>query len=152
MKGSFKARRRRRHDDDAIYSVNEKSASQSNLSASNSHEAFLRKLGEQASRRPTASSHFDRLCPLERTMSSPLVNGGRVPALLSPGEMSRTGLAYDPVMLKHACMCGDDRLHPENPTRLRAVYTRIKDTGLADKCCVSLVVEEDRPVQRRWGA
>jgi hypothetical protein len=34
----------------------------------------------------------------------------------------RTGLGYDPVMLKHQCMCENAEIHPENPSRLRAIW------------------------------
>ena len=162
------------------------------MTASHSHDAFLRKLNEQAqivgssatllqqqqqqqqqhqprhphhqhhSHRPRTSAHFDRACPLERTMSSPLVNGAcRISAGMPPthqhhqpataastsvvgsvspqlSDSTATGLAYDPVMLRHQCMCGDDRIHPENPTRVKAVYERLQETGLVDKCCVSI--------------
>ena len=34
----------------------------------------------------------------------------------------RTGLGYDPVMLKHQCLCENGELHPENPSRIRAIW------------------------------
>ena len=136
-KGLIRARRRRRQDDDAIYSINEKSSSQSNLSISNTHEAFLKKLNEQVNRPP---SHYDRLHPLERTMSSPLVTLGHVPMRpVADENTSMTGLAYDPIMLRHQCMCGNESIHPENPTRLKAVYARIYETGLINKCRVRVI-------------
>lgn len=34
----------------------------------------------------------------------------------------RTGLGYDPVMLKHQCLCENGEIHPENPSRIRAIW------------------------------
>lgn len=60
--------------------------------------------------------------PLTRALSSPLV-GARVPA---------TGLAYDPLMLKHGCACGQHApTHPEHGGRLQSVWARLCETGLA---------------------
>ncbi|XP_050670008.1 histone deacetylase 7-like isoform X2 [Leptidea sinapis] len=60
--------------------------------------------------------------PLARALSSPLV-GARPPP---------TGLAYDPLMLKHGCSCGAHApTHPEHGGRLQSVWARLCETGLA---------------------
>ncbi|CAB3227364.1 unnamed protein product [Arctia plantaginis] len=60
--------------------------------------------------------------PLARALSSPLV-GARAPP---------TGLAYDPLMLKHGCACGAHApTHPEHGGRLQSVWARLCETGLA---------------------
>ena len=44
------------------------------------------------------------------------------------------GLAYDEIMLRHACVCRNDANHPENPSRLLCIYSRFLETGLHNKC------------------
>ena len=46
----------------------------------------------------------------------------------------RTGLGFDPAMLRHECTCGDAVLHPENPRRLQSIWSHLVATGLADQC------------------
>ncbi|KZC05441.1 Histone deacetylase 4 [Dufourea novaeangliae] len=79
--------------------------------------------------------------PLSRALSSPLVHLG--PQGTGAGELfSRTsshrpttGLAYDPLMLKHACVCGETvRGHPEHGGRLQSVWARLSETGLLQRC------------------
>ena len=53
--------------------------------------------------------------------------------------MSRTGLVYDTVMLKHQCSCGDASSHPEHPGRLQSIWARLQETGVANLCEVSLL-------------
>ena len=66
--------------------------------------------------------------PISRTRSSPLVTLG------SPGtSLGRTGLAWDPVMLQHSCLCGDELLHPESPGRVERIVSRLRDTGLLSR-------------------
>ena len=48
------------------------------------------------------------------------------------------GVAYDPVMLKHECLCENSGMHPENPDRLNAILTRLQDKGFFSQCEVSL--------------
>ena len=60
------------------------------------------------------------------------------PANNSSGSVSlgngRTGLGFDPAMLRHECTCGDAVLHPENPRRLQSIWSHLVATGLADQC------------------
>ncbi|XP_037026275.1 histone deacetylase 4 isoform X5 [Bradysia coprophila] len=93
--------------------------------------------------------------PLSRTLSSPLVhlgpaqcvipdNGDNTPPVNlslsyrrnvteSPHKVT-TGLAFDNLMLKHACTCGDNTSHPEHSGRLQSVWARLVETGLASRC------------------
>ena len=66
--------------------------------------------------------------PISRTRSSPLVSLG---TSISPtsGSMKKTGVALDPVMLKHSCLCGDDTSHPESPGRLERIMTSLAEAG-----------------------
>lgn len=66
--------------------------------------------------------------PLARALSSPLVGA----AVGVSAGAAPTGLAYDPVMLKHGCGCGaHGPLHPEHGGRLQSVWARLLETGLA---------------------
>lgn len=46
----------------------------------------------------------------------------------------KTGLAFDSVMLKHACVCGDNSSHPEHSGRLQSIWARLVETHLAARC------------------
>lgn len=46
----------------------------------------------------------------------------------------KTGLAFDSVMLKHACVCGDNSSHPEHSGRLQSIWARLVETHLASRC------------------
>ncbi|XP_036086987.1 histone deacetylase 9 isoform X14 [Rousettus aegyptiacus] len=51
---------------------------------------------------------------------------------LQPG--SATGIAYDPLMLKHQCICGNSTTHPEHAGRIQSIWSRLQETGLLNKC------------------
>ncbi|KAK7793181.1 hypothetical protein R5R35_012827 [Gryllus longicercus] len=81
------------------------------------------------------TSHIAR--PLSRALSSPLValaasEGGKVSS--SGPHRFTTGLAFDSLMLKHACICGDNSSHPEHGGRLQSVWARLVETGLVTRC------------------
>ncbi|XP_011303794.1 histone deacetylase 4 isoform X2 [Fopius arisanus] len=84
------------------------------------------------------AAHLGR--PLSRALSSPLVHLGPQVAsadVFTHGSPHRptTGLAYDPLMLKHACVCGETvRGHPEHGGRLQSVWARLSETGLLQRC------------------
>lgn len=69
--------------------------------------------------------------PLSRTLSSPLVALGtsspEAAALsMQQSKPSGTGLAFDSLMLKHQCLCGDNFQHPEHPGRLQSIWARLQ--------------------------
>ncbi|CAG9859580.1 unnamed protein product [Phyllotreta striolata] len=78
--------------------------------------------------------------PLSRALSSPVVHlgpPGEVPTLASRRRASSaptTGLAYDNQMLKHACICGNNAIHPEHAGRLQSIWSRLLETGLVSRC------------------
>lgn len=94
--------------------------------------------------------------PLARTLSSPLVHLGQQqnhiggmrdgtdPAVnlsllnrrsfSDEGHKITTGLAFDNIMLKHSCICGNNGQHPEHSGRLQSVWARLGETGLANRC------------------
>ena len=49
------------------------------------------------------------------------------------------GVAYDTVMLRHQCICGESISHPEKPARIQRIYNRLEETGLIKKCEVKLI-------------
>jgi len=51
---------------------------------------------------------------------------------VKPG--SATALAYDGLMLKHQCICGDNSGHPEHGGRLQSIWARLAETGLLSRC------------------
>nr|XP_010965477.2 histone deacetylase 9 isoform X2 [Camelus bactrianus] len=72
---------------------------------------------------------------ISRTHSSPTASIVPHPAMdrpLLPG--SATGIAYDPLMLKHQCICGNSTTHPEHAGRIQSIWSRLQETGLLNKC------------------
>lgn len=53
---------------------------------------------------------------------------------MSPTHKITTGLAYDNLMLKHVCICGNNGMHPEHSGRLQSVWARLNETDLAKRC------------------
>lgn len=45
-----------------------------------------------------------------------------------------TGFAYDNMMLKHQCVCGNNAHHPEHAGRLHSIMARLQETGLIHRC------------------
>lgn len=45
-----------------------------------------------------------------------------------------TALAFDSLMLKHACICGNNSSHLEHGGRLQSVWARLVETGLVHRC------------------
>ncbi|RMC05088.1 hypothetical protein DUI87_18270 [Hirundo rustica rustica] len=46
----------------------------------------------------------------------------------------KSGVAYDSLMLKHQCMCGNYANHPEHAGRIQSIWSRLQETGLLNKC------------------
>jgi hypothetical protein len=75
--------------------------------------------------------HHHTARPLSRALSSPLValgpispqDGMQQNISIKPGG---TGLAFDSLMLKHQCLCGDNSQHPEHPGRLQSIWARLQ--------------------------
>lgn len=55
-------------------------------------------------------------------------------AFVNSPHRPTTGLAFDSLMLKHACKCGNNSIHPEHSGRLQSVWARLIETGLARRC------------------
>lgn len=77
--------------------------------------------------------------PLSRALSSPVVHlgapdGGPALARRRASSTPTTGLAYDNQMLKHACVCGNNSIHPEHAGRLQSIWSRLLETGLVSRC------------------
>ncbi|XP_011242215.1 histone deacetylase 9 isoform X3 [Mus musculus] len=72
---------------------------------------------------------------LSRTHSSPAASMSPHPAADCPRQpSSATGIAYDPLMLKHQCICGSSTTHPEHAGRIQSIWSRLQETGLLSKC------------------
>nr|XP_051709189.1 histone deacetylase 9 isoform X6 [Oryctolagus cuniculus] len=72
---------------------------------------------------------------VSRAHSSPAASVLPHPAMdrpLQPGPA--TGIAYDPLMLKHQCICGNATTHPEHAGRIQSIWSRLQETGLLNKC------------------
>lgn len=54
-----------------------------------------------------------------------------------PVMFDLAGVAYDTLMLKHTCICGNNANHPEHAGRLQSIWARLHETGLIHKCEVS---------------
>ena len=70
-----------------------------------------------------SSDYVTRLLP--RQPLDLAVAGANAAAAASLVLSERTGLGYDPLMLKHMCACGDPANHPENPNRVLAIWNRL---------------------------
>lgn len=62
---------------------------------------------------------------------SPSVSGIAIPFSFS---QLKTGLAYDQIMAKHQCMCGNNRNHVEHGGRVQSIWARLQEVGLVDGC------------------
>nr|XP_042116651.1 histone deacetylase 9 isoform X3 [Peromyscus maniculatus bairdii] len=72
---------------------------------------------------------------LSRTHSSPAASMLPHPTADRPRQpASSTGIAYDPLMLKHQCICGNSTTHPEHAGRIQSIWSRLQETGLLNKC------------------
>ncbi|KAK3108585.1 hypothetical protein FSP39_011347 [Pinctada imbricata] len=86
--------------------------------------------------RPRGPSHHR---PLARTQSSPLVTL-HLPPQQSQQESQpmsykfTTGIAYDTIMHKHQCQCGNNANHPEHAGRLQSIWSRLQERGLISRC------------------
>ncbi|ETE70668.1 Histone deacetylase 9 [Ophiophagus hannah] len=49
-------------------------------------------------------------------------------------QTSMTGVAYDTLMLKHQCLCGNYTNHPEHAGRIQSIWSRLQECGLLNKC------------------
>ncbi|XP_053074319.1 histone deacetylase 9 isoform X13 [Acinonyx jubatus] len=72
---------------------------------------------------------------VSRTHSSPSASILPHPEMDCPLQpRSATGIAYDPLMLKHQCICGNSTTHPEHAGRIQSIWSRLQETGLLNKC------------------
>ncbi|XP_075158631.1 histone deacetylase 4 isoform X2 [Haematobia irritans] len=83
-----------------------------------------------------SSSQQQHHIAAETLSQSPQSQQGTLPPTagsVSPHKIT-TGLAYDNLMLKHACICGNNSIHPEHSGRLQSVWARLNETDLAKRC------------------
>ncbi|KAI6209614.1 Histone deacetylase 4 [Aphelenchoides besseyi] len=46
----------------------------------------------------------------------------------------KTGLAYDAMMSKHQCLCGENQNHVEHGGRVHSIWARLQERGFVDSC------------------
>ncbi|XP_039958914.1 histone deacetylase 4 isoform X6 [Bactrocera tryoni] len=78
-----------------------------------------------------ASSAFSSLPAIQPAIAG--TTGGKLINEF-PTHKTTTGLAYDNLMQKHACTCGDNSVHPEHSGRLQSIWARLIETDLAKRC------------------
>ncbi|KAM5204017.1 histone deacetylase 9 isoform 10-T12 [Hipposideros larvatus] len=89
----------------------------------------------QAQRAVAGMDGLEKHHHVSRTHSCPAASILHHPVMdrpLQPG--SATGIAYDPLMLKHQCICGSSTTHPEHAGRIQSIWSRLQETGLLNKC------------------
>ncbi|XP_063090138.1 histone deacetylase 9 isoform X9 [Cavia porcellus] len=90
---------------------------------------------QQPSPEPSAgSADPEKPRLLSRTRSSPAAAILPRPTDRPRQPCSATGIAYDPLMLKHQCICGNSTTHPEHAGRIQSIWSRLQETGLLNKC------------------
>uniref|UniRef100_A0A673AJ01 Histone deacetylase n=1 Tax=Sphaeramia orbicularis TaxID=375764 RepID=A0A673AJ01_9TELE len=73
--------------------------------------------------------------PLSRAQSSPASASFHMVVQEPPAKPRfTTGLVYDPLMLKHQCICGNTTIHPEHAGRIQSIWSRLQETGLRSQC------------------
>ena len=99
-------------------------------------ETFPSHMRESARSRHKGPSHHR---PLARTQSSPLVTFCMPP---QPPPEARytftTAIAYDNIMQKHQCTCGNNNNHPEHAGRLQSIWSRLQERSLVSRCEVRM--------------
>ncbi|XP_041038416.1 histone deacetylase 4-like isoform X2 [Carcharodon carcharias] len=84
----------------------------------------------------TLGAQYPAVChrPLSRARSSPASASVPAPAPEIPSKPSfTTGIAYDSMMLKHQCTCGNSN-HAEHAGRIQSIWSRLQETGLRSQC------------------
>nr|XP_032831312.1 histone deacetylase 4-like isoform X4 [Petromyzon marinus] len=84
-----------------------------------------------------ACAHAPGHRPLSRAQSSPASATFPLPAPPPEAPVKHrftTGLVYDTLMQKHQCTCGNNTNHPEHAGRIQSIWSRLQETGLANKC------------------
>ncbi|XP_033103185.1 histone deacetylase 4-like [Anneissia japonica] len=76
--------------------------------------------------------------PLSRARSLPSGTATSTFPRTKDDQQSRheftTGLAFDQLMLKHQCSCGNNAIHPEHPGRLQSIWARLHERGIVSEC------------------
>ncbi|XP_017472106.1 PREDICTED: histone deacetylase 4 isoform X4 [Rhagoletis zephyria] len=91
-----------------------------------------RRVLEHSSAGATASSAFSSLPAIQSVIAAGA--SSKLATDYSTHHKTTTGLAYDNLMQKHACTCGDNSIHPEHSGRLQSIWARLIETDLAKRC------------------
>jgi len=79
---------------------------------------------------PEDRNSYDTNSTMVRPQASPIFP----PVSRNVPQSDVTGLAYDTLMLKHQCTCGDTGPHPEHPGRLQSIWARLQEVGYIARC------------------
>uniref|UniRef100_A0A182N0K0 histone deacetylase n=1 Tax=Anopheles dirus TaxID=7168 RepID=A0A182N0K0_9DIPT len=116
-------------DDDLPPPVNLTMQNRSRSLLSYTHEPPTAATGGGAGSPPGGGSGSGLPMQLTTSSSASAIIGGQKPA-----RTTTTGLAFDSLMQKHGCACGDNANHPEHSGRLQSIWARLLGTGLAIRC------------------
>ncbi|XP_028899986.2 histone deacetylase 4 isoform X11 [Zeugodacus cucurbitae] len=92
-----------------------------------------RRVLEHAPTGMAASSAFSSLPAIQPAIAIAGATCGKLTNEFATHKTT-TGLAYDNLMQKHACTCGDNSVHPEHSGRLQSIWARLIETDLAKRC------------------
>lgn len=106
------------------------------IDLSNRYAAAATAAAAAASSSSSSSVHQLAANELSQThaMAAGVINNNCIPQSPPSPHKITTGLAYDNLMLKHACICGNNSIHPEHSGRLQSVWARLNETDLAKRC------------------
>ncbi|MBN3298014.1 HDAC9 deacetylase, partial [Amia calva] len=89
----------------------------------------------QAQTATVGMAGLDKQQPASRTQPPPAGAPLLPPSLdHTAGHTIPTGVAYDAVMLKHQCTCGNYSDHPEHGGRIQSIWSRLQESGLISQC------------------
>ena len=80
------------------------------------------------------SSSYSSSSTIVRPQASPIFP----PVCRNLPHTEVSGLAYDTLMLKHQCTCGNTGPHPEHPGRLQSIWARLQEVGYIARCEVNI--------------
>lgn len=79
---------------------------------------------------PEENTSYSSSSTIVRPQASPIFP----PVRRNISHTDISGIAYDTMMLKHQCTCGDTGPHPEHPGRLQSIWARLQEVGYIARC------------------
>jgi histone deacetylase 4/5 len=103
-------------------------------SASSLHSGYDSSQQQQQQQQPVNFTTESIPPPVNLSINHHRICENGTPNSSSNAGKIKTGLAFDSVMLKHSCLCGDNSSHPEHSGRLQSIWARLVETHLASRC------------------